>query len=546
MPTQDPLKRLKCAYDECHNDRKYYCFDHKLRLCSDCCDSLHYNCTVQAIRSKDELWNAVGLLHHFVASLTKKANAYKLMENISGLADCMKHISSLFEAFEQEARIAMKKDQFLKFHLLIEEARKIKSDILGGNFGRVRNYEQGSNPILRLLFDSELVGLTYSKIGAVQKKSIRKSPEFEETVREVTTEFKDHIEAKTKKEIQEKTKEIEEKTEAKYQKQIQDLQEDNKNSEEKVKAVEKAVTELTNKIKEQQDLIGREQIQKEDFEKELSALMIQHNQLKTQHEDIQKVLEDRQKELEEKDKDLKHVKGSLCEAMYKDIVGAAKTFDSNAKLEIALGNEKHRKLIEAYAQNKVKLPDIKRVFIKSIKDIPLESLDQFLKHSIPDQLPLLCLNWSWEELLVGAKVMDGLKDSLLKITKEIFLFYTEFQPLDLEVAFKNSINSERLCIVACKVHTKEKMNFGSKQAKTTYLSFSCCCGDSKVTMDWGNHPERFENIIEAISKSPYKNSLQTLNTNKCNLSKSKVEEMLSKYNMSFIKVIEESPCPLSD
>ncbi|CAI2364891.1 unnamed protein product [Moneuplotes crassus] len=545
MPTQDPLKRLKCAYDECHNDRKYYCFDHKLRLCSDCCDSLHYNCTVQAIRSKDELWNAVGLLHHFVASLTKKANAYKLMENISGLADCMKHISGLFEAFEQEARIAMKKDQFLKFHLLIEEARKIKSDILGGNFGRVGNYEQGSNPILRLLFDSELVGLTYSKIGATQKKSIRKSPEFEETVREVTTEFKDHIEAKTKKEIQEKTKEIEEKTEAKYKKQIQDVQEDNKNLEVKVKAVEKAVTELTNKIKEQQDLIGREQIQKEDFEKELSALTIQHNQLKPSMKIFRKFSRTGKKSWKRKIR----ICSTLMVHSVKPctrIVGEAKTFDCNAKFEIALGNEKHRKLIEAYAQNKVKLPDIKRVYIESIKDIPLESLDQFLTHSIPDQLPLLCLNNDWTKLLVGAKVVDGLKDSLPKITKEIYLRYTEFQPADLEAVFKYSINSERLCIVACKVHTKEKMDFGSKPTKTTYLNFNHCCGDSRTTMDWGNHPERFENIIEAISRSPYKNSLQTLNIRKCDLSKSKIEEMLSKHNMSSIKIIEENLSPLSD
>ncbi|CAI2364842.1 unnamed protein product [Moneuplotes crassus] len=545
MPTQDPLKRLKCAYDECHNDRQYYCFDHKLRLCSDCCDSLHYNCTVQAIRSKDELWNAVGLLHHFVVSLTKKAKTYRLMENIIGLADCMKHISGLFEVFEQEARIAMKKDQFLKFHLLIEEARTIKSDILGGNFGRVGNYEQSSNPILRLLLDSELVGLTYSKIGAAQKRSIRKLPEFEETVREVTTEFKDHIEAKTKNEIQEKTKEIEEKTEAKYQKQIQDLQEDSKNSEEKVKAVEKAVNELNNKVKEQQDLIGREQVQKEDFEKELSALTIQHNQLKILHEDLQKTLEKNQKELDQREGILKHVKGPLCEAMYKDIVGEAKTFDSNAKLETLIGNEQHRKLIGTYAQNKVKLPDIKRVYINSIKGIPLESLDQFLTHSIPDQLPLLCLNWSWEELLVGAKVMDGLKVSLPKITKEILFHYTEFQPSDLEAVFQNSNNSERLCLIACKLHIKEKMNFGTKPTKTTYLSF-WNCGDSRVTMDWGSHPERFESILEAISRSPYKNSLQTLNIRTSNLSKSKVEEMLSNQSMSSIQVIQETPSPLSD
>ncbi|CAI2365437.1 unnamed protein product [Moneuplotes crassus] len=531
MPTQDPLKRLKCAYDECQNDRKYYCFDHKLRLCSDCCDSLHYNCTVQAIRSKDELWNAVGLLHHFVASLTKKANAYKLMENISGLANCMKHISGLFEAFEQEARIAMKKDQFLKFHLLIEEARKIKSDIFGGNFGRVGNYEPGSNPILKLLFDSELVGLTYSKIGAVQKESIRKSPEFEETVREVTTEFKDHIEAKTKKEIQEKAKEIEEKTEAKYQKQIQDLQEDMKSKEK----IEKIVIELTNKIKAQEDLIGREQIQKDDFERELSALTLQHNQLQSQHEDLKNTLDEKQKESDQRE---------VCEAMHKDTIGETKTYDSNFKLELYLDKENQKQLMEAYARNKIKLPPIKRVFFQNIKNEHLDKIDQFLTHSVPDKLSLLALNHTDSTLIDGSKIIKGLESSLHKVIKEIWIYYFEFQPSELETIFRSSTNTEKLCIVVCKINTQEKMDFGTKQTKISYLSFNC--SGSNHGVNWGSNPKDLENIIEAISRSSVKDSLQTLNTRSCKLSVSKVEEMLSTHKLSNIKVIEKGESPLTE
>jgi len=79
----------------------------------------------------------------------------------------------------------------------------------------------------------------------------------------------------------------------------------------------------------------------------------------------------------------------------------------------------------------------------------------------------------------------------------------------------------------------------------THLSFDHC-GYSVTSMKWNEYPERFENIVKAISKSNLKDSLTIININSCNISVSKVEEQLSKYNISHINVVEQTDEPLEN
>jgi hypothetical protein len=66
-----------------------------------------------------------------------------------------------------------------------------------------------------------------------------------------------------------------------------------------------------------------------------------------------------------------------------------------------------------------KLPQIRRILINYIQQDD-ENLKEFYTNSIPNQLPLLCLQWGGEMLETG-NYIDSLEIALPKITEEIAL-----------------------------------------------------------------------------------------------------------------------------
>ena len=82
-----------------------------------------------------------------------------------------------------------------------------------------------------------------------------------------------------------------------------------------------------------------------------------------------------------------------------------------------------------------------------------------------------------------------------------------------------------------------KFDFGdqldSSSIQTIYVQ---SCGN-KANGDWAAHPERFENLLEAISKSlALRNSLKTLDINGCGVSREKAEQMCKKYGLNELKI----------
>ncbi|CAI2359461.1 unnamed protein product [Moneuplotes crassus] len=519
---------LDCVYNECDNARKYFCLNHNKRVCADCACALHYGCNLQTIGCHDELWKATGLLQKLLQTLTDKAKEFDMKDQIEGLDGCLKHFSDTFNTFEQEVRYALKKkNQYLKITPLIEKARVIKNAILTGDFGKHGKFEGDSNPVLRLLYDSTLISLTYSKIGEQKKQDIKKSPEFLQVLREVTTAQREHIESKAARELEKKKEEVEKQTEAKYREQMKQQKE----------AGDRIILDLSAKIEDQDRQIFTEKELKEDFEQQLSILKLQHQQLQTQHDDLQLKYNQNDQQLKQKEGVLKiHLQRHFRRN---------KDFNSNTNLELSFDNTKHKDLIDSLSDSQVKLPDIKRIKIDNIKNSHLKSIDKFLEKSFPDSLQLLCLNRNALELLEGAKIMEGVTHSLPNVTKEIYLRRLEFQSSEVETIFRHSTQTQRLIFRLCKIHTKQNMNFVPGKTNITYLSFDSC-GCSSVCMEWDTHPERFEYIVEAISKSSLKDTLKTLNINICKISSAKVEEMMTTHGMTKVKVVEEYNNPLND
>ena len=104
----------------------------------------------------------------------------------------------------------------------------------------------------------------------------------------------------------------------------------------------------------------------------------------------------------------------------------------------------------------------------------------------------------------------------------------------------NSCNTERLIFESCNIHCSTALDFGSAlKYNIRTLSFQGWgdTSDSAWKTDWNSSPLSFDNIIEAISNSGLKDSLETISIDKNQtLSVKKVKQMLIEKGISNVTV----------
>mmetsp|Transcript_7133 Transcript_7133/g.6326 ORF Transcript_7133/g.6326 Transcript_7133/m.6326 type:complete len:260 (+) Transcript_7133:859-1638(+) len=242
---------------------------------------------------------------------------------------------------------------------------------------------------------------------------------------------------------------------------------------------------------------------------------------------------------------LSHLKRPAIESIFKSITDISAEFDTNYSLVLSMNKAKESEVIGTFGTKKLQFPDIKRIQIQHIKNSNYKRINRFLSSCVPTTLPLLSVNWnSGEELLKGSLITDSICKASQSVTKEVFLTFAEFNSENVQRIVKSANKSKRLVFWSCKIHTTDDMDFNTDSA-ITYLSFAYC-GHSDVSMKWNKYPKRFENIVAAISKSNLKDSLETININYCNITPDEVKELLKKYNITHIKIVQQEDSPLDD
>ena len=196
---------------------------------------------------------------------------------------------------------------------------------------------------------------------------------------------------------------------------------------------------------------------------------------------------------------------------------------------------------------KLKLPNIKRINIDNITDSDSE-LNSFLLNWTPNQFELFAMNIISIKLK-GIKAdfyLEALCKVLKAVTKEIYIRCMDFSPSDFEQIVKASFNSERLIFRYCDIHCSTVLNFDTaSKYNIKFLSFDYWGDGSLRKSDFKSDSSAFEYIIDAISKSGLKESLQILDIRGCNLDKIEVQKLLSKHGIDNILIIESGTEPLA-
>ena len=115
-------------------------------------------------------------------------------------------------------------------------------------------------------------------------------------------------------------------------------------------------------------------------------------------------------------------------------------------------------------------------------------------------------------------------------------FYVQSLTLTIE-NFKSLVVSARhvknLYIYYSSIPLDCKFDFGDQLDSSNIQDFDVSCSGNTANGDWAVHPERFENLLEAISNSlALRNSLKTLNINGCGVSREKAEQVRKKYGLN--------------
>ena len=214
-----------------------------------------------------------------------------------------------------------------------------------------------------------------------------------------------------------------------------------------------------------------------------------------------------------------------------------------------MNNAKQKSLLTDLISSKLRLPNIRKIQIDKIPNGNKE-LNSFLQNWVPSKIELLSVNY-WRNTNTGIKMnfyIDSISKAMKSVSKEIYLQCFEIKELELEQIIKSSSNWERLMLSYSDIHCSKKLDFGvSVKYKIKFLTFGYC-GHTRYKerkSDWKSTPSCFKNIVEAISKSGLRDSLQKVDIY-CNntLKKDEIQVMFNELGMSHVSVVEEGLAPM--
>ena len=214
-----------------------------------------------------------------------------------------------------------------------------------------------------------------------------------------------------------------------------------------------------------------------------------------------------------------------------------------------MNDAKQKSLLTDLGSSKLRLPNIRRIQIDFISDANKE-LNSFFQNWVPSKIDLLWVNYLWNTR-TGIKMdfyIDSISKAIKSVQKEIYLTWFEIKEPELEQIIKSASNWERLVLRYSDIHCLKKLDFSaSSKYKIKFLSFyNCGNTDYKARKsDWKTTPSSFKNIVEAISKSGLKDSLEQIDIYGNNtLKKDGVQAMFNELGMSHISVVQKELEPM--
>ncbi|CAI2363106.1 unnamed protein product [Moneuplotes crassus] len=533
-------RRLQCSDSACKNRRFYFCRDHQVYSCRGCASKMHYKCQIVIIQDLTDLRTDVKEVQKLVVRFQELATENGLEVYLPNIDSVIKDYQGDLTEIERKINEAIAHDDHQQFDILRSQIREIQNhmadqqvikDILF--LSTTRNASRYGLPRVSDEFSSAIkVERTIETVVKHNIKLIEKK--FASKAKEIEYQCKDRLSEEFKERIQT----------LQAQKEAQDIE-----IEEQKQATEQVLMQAQDMLKQKRETFTQNQAlqsQMAQLERELSQKVKQIKRVKAQNKKDQEGISKMSEAMEE---NIIHVEES--KEMVRDrIKNTYKDFNlDSTELALDMAEENSQKLVKAMGESKCALGDMHKLTIDRMVNEDTD-LNEFMIYSSPSSLNLFVFNHSF---LGGGKAvrikfyLKGLKKILQRVTEEVYLECLVINETDLSKIVKWSSNAERLTVRYSKISTSASLDFSSSgQSKLKYLSFFNCGYSDWCNMRWDESPEKFEQIIVAIKNSSLKDSLTHINVRRCNISPSKVSELLSSHGLSHISAIDEINGPLDD
>ena len=144
-------------------------------------------------------------------------------------------------------------------------------------------------------------------------------------------------------------------------------------------------------------------------------------------------------------------------------------------------------------------------------------------------------------------MIGSISKAIMSVSKEIYLSCFDIKEPEIEHIIKSASNWERLVLHYCDIHYSKNLDFsGSAKYKIKFLSFGLCGHiDSHRKPGWMSTPSCFKYIVEAISKSGLRDSLQEVDIyGSDTMDKDSIQSMFNKLKMPHISVVLRGTVPI--
>ena len=134
--------------------------------------------------------------------------------------------------------------------------------------------------------------------------------------------------------------------------------------------------------------------------------------------------------------------------------------------------------------------------------------------------------------------VDVYLDELLSINKRVsgscYIWNFTINPSQLiQILSAYKKNKDLIWFSQCRLETDYVVDFGDELEGFNSKGISLWDCGSADRSDWGNHPERFSNIIEGLGNAKdVRDNLKKINLTDCKMERSKVQEILKKHGFS--------------
>ena len=147
-------------------------------------------------------------------------------------------------------------------------------------------------------------------------------------------------------------------------------------------------------------------------------------------------------------------------------------------------------------------------------------------------------NYNSSSKVESSKYIRELRLAADNTTDTFGVYNLTFSVEDFKSLVVSARHVKKLFVVYSLIPLDCKFDFGDQLDSSNIQYFNVkSCGNT-ANGDWAAHPERFENLLEAISNClALRNSLKILHIYDCGVSREKAEQMCKKYGLNELSFV---------